>query len=166
MKPAELHALAKSLKLTERQRKFAEAYAADPTSNGAAAAKAAGYGAGAKVRAAELVTHRNVQQYVAAIVGSAPLDATAAAVERVSLWRKFADGLVTKTQALVDSTKLEEIDARVVSNGVKAAALLQKSEQAQKEQPASVVNLALVIGAMPDSAKVQIYHAFLGNGNQ
>jgi phage terminase small subunit len=64
--------LAKSLRLTEKQRRFAEALAADPERNQTKAAVEAGYPEGAaRARGAENVTKRNVQEYLAALASKA-----------------------------------------------------------------------------------------------
>jgi hypothetical protein len=69
--------------MTERERRFVEAFMGQCGGNGTQAAIAAGYGrAGAKVRASRLLTKRNVQSAIAAQVERREQAAIATADER------------------------------------------------------------------------------------
>lgn len=91
---ARLQALAKQLRLTNKQRKFAEALAPDPEENQSRAAEIAGLGTPYHVQGSKMVRLGKVQQYIEALRKEAGVDlvrptATANALERTE--RKIAD---------------------------------------------------------------------------
>lgn len=93
--------LADSLGLTEKQRLFAEAIAADPDRNQTKAAETAGYDAGsAHVRGSELVRNSKVQEYIAALTKTATDLAE----------RKTARKIMSLAEALGRMTELAESD--------------------------------------------------------
>lgn len=171
MTAKELDALARNLKLTKRERAFAEAYASGPTEgNGTNSARAAGYSGPDPALASaawQVLKRLKVQTYLAELKGAAVVKASRKTGATIAT---MADALGTTSGIMRSQYRaMREDPAKRTWNGqlaLSAAKVLVDHYDALDAPAAVPVQFAQVFVNLSEGAKAELVRAALGRFGQ